>query len=82
MLKKSLPYVMAKYKESHNYQYIVDQLKNIIQDLQHQYIADELTVEVYEAYGRCALEHVSFASTTLVHPRSAIEKSLYCVPRS
>jgi len=56
VLDKALNHIRSKWKKEHNYAYACDQLKSMRQDLTVQHIKNELTVKVYEAHARIALE--------------------------
>ncbi|KAK4544101.1 hypothetical protein LTR36_004599 [Oleoguttula mirabilis] len=56
VLEKALNHIRSKWKKEHNYNYACDQLKSMRQDLTVQHIQNDLTVKVYEAHARIALE--------------------------
>ncbi|EDR23473.1 leukocyte receptor cluster (lrc) member, putative [Entamoeba dispar SAW760] len=57
VLYKSLNYVLTKYKENKEYDYICDQLKAIRQDLTLQHIENEFSIKVYEIHSDISLEN-------------------------
>jgi len=57
VLREALKLVKSKWKESPNYQYTVDQLKSIRQDMTVQHIKNDLAVDVYETNARISLEN-------------------------
>ncbi|KAK5119552.1 hypothetical protein LTR85_007380 [Meristemomyces frigidus] len=56
VLEKALHHIRSKWRKEHNYNYACDQLKSLRQDLTVQHVQNELTVKVYEAHARIALE--------------------------
>lgn len=56
VLEKALDHIRKRWKKEHNYSYACDQLKSMRQDLTVQHLKNELTVKVYEAHARIALE--------------------------
>lgn len=56
VLENALTHIRRRWRKEHNYSYACDQLKSMRQDLTVQHIQNELTVKVYEAHARIALE--------------------------
>lgn len=56
ILIKSLDHCLEKYNQSHDYEYICEQLRCIRQDLTMQHIEDKFAVKVYETHIRLAIE--------------------------
>ena len=57
VLRKALALVKQKWKEEANYQYTIDQLRSLRQDLKVQHIENDLTVDTYETNARISLEN-------------------------
>jgi hypothetical protein len=57
ILRKALALVKSKWKSEQNYEYTVDQLKSIRQDMTVQHIKNDLTVDAYETNARISLEN-------------------------
>jgi len=57
VLRKALAFVKSKWKDAPNYEYTVDQLKSIRQDLKVQHLNNEFAVDVYETNARISLEN-------------------------
>ncbi|GAM26094.1 hypothetical protein SAMD00019534_092690 [Acytostelium subglobosum LB1] len=60
ILEKWFPLLIRKYKMNKNYDYTVDQLKSIRQDLVVQHIRNAFTLEVYESNAIISLENNDF----------------------
>lgn len=59
VLKESFFFVIEKFQENKDYQYVIDQLKSIRQDLTVQRIQNNFSVLVYENNARISLRNVS-----------------------
>ncbi|KAG7665219.1 uncharacterized protein J8A68_001275 [[Candida] subhashii] len=57
ILERSLKHVTHKYQETKSYNYVIDQLKSIRQDLTVQHIKNDFTIVVYETNARISLEN-------------------------
>ena len=57
VLKQSLDYVIDKYCDTNDYDYVCEQFKSIRQDLTVQNIQSRFTAHVYELHARLALHH-------------------------
>jgi hypothetical protein len=62
ILRKTLDFLLDKWKKESNYTYICDQFKSLRQDLTVQRIKNAFTVRVYEMHARIALEKVILSS--------------------
>lgn len=58
VLQEAFPFVIEKYQENKDYEYIIDQLKSIRQDLTVQRIQNSFCVLVYETNARISLRNV------------------------
>lgn len=56
VLQKALEFILAKWKDEHDYTYVCDQLKSLRQDLTVQRIKTPFTIKVYEMHARIALQ--------------------------
>lgn len=74
VLTKALELVKQRWKEGCDYKYACDQLKSIRQDLTVQHIRTKLTVAVYEAHARIAIEVADWAELRQSH---AVLQQLY-----
>ena len=57
VLKQSLDYIIDKYCDLNDYDYVCEQFKSIRQDLTVQNIQSRFTAHVYELHARLALHH-------------------------
>lgn len=57
VLFRSLHYVLENYKQNKDYNYILNQLKSIRQDLVVQNIKSDFTILVYEENARISIQH-------------------------
>jgi len=57
VLRKALQHIKLKWKENPNYEFTIDQLKSIRQDMTVQHIKNDLAIDVYETNARISLEN-------------------------
>lgn len=71
VLEQALAMILQKWRNGEEeYLYMWHQLKSIRQDLRHQGIENQFTVDVYEQHGRIALEMVR-TKCALCSPRGS-----------